>query len=90
MRKEVAEFAEVMEKKLRDNEHKGGWDDESIDYLTFRLRQETTQLFDALRIFHANPHEHSGRLVEEECADIANFAMMINDLSKKIIAKGGK
>jgi NTP pyrophosphatase (non-canonical NTP hydrolase) len=90
VRKEVVKFSNLMEEKLKANDHKGGWDNESIDFLTIRLREETVELFDALRIFHSNPHEHSLKLVEDECADIANFALMISDLASKIASKGGQ
>jgi NTP pyrophosphatase (non-canonical NTP hydrolase) len=83
MRDEVVKFAEVMEKKLQENEHKGGWDDCSIDFLTYRLRQETAELFEALTLFHRMPNEQTKKLVEDECADVGNFAMFIQDLVKK-------
>jgi NTP pyrophosphatase (non-canonical NTP hydrolase) len=85
MRAEVKAFAEKMEEKLKakENKYKDGWDNCSIDFLTYRLRQETAELFDALRIYYANPHEFSKKLVEDECVDIANFAMFIFDLVNK-------
>jgi NTP pyrophosphatase (non-canonical NTP hydrolase) len=85
MRDEVRRFAEKMEEKLKvnDQKYKDGWDNCSIDFLTYRLRQETAELFEALRIYYTNPHELSKKLVEDECADVANFAMMIMDLVNK-------
>jgi NTP pyrophosphatase (non-canonical NTP hydrolase) len=83
MRSEVVKFAEVMEKKLQDNEHKGGWENCSIDFLTYRLRQETAELFEALTLFHRMPNEQTRKLVEDECGDVGNFAMMIQDLVNK-------
>ncbi len=83
MRKEVVRFAETMEKKLKENDHKGGWDDCSIDFLTYRLRQEQAELFEALTLFYKFPNEQTKKLVEDECADVANFSMMIHDLVNK-------
>jgi NTP pyrophosphatase (non-canonical NTP hydrolase) len=89
IREEVQEFAEVMEKKLKANDYKGGWENCSIDFLTYRLREEQAELFQALTMFHRFPNEQTRKLVEDECADISNFAMMINDLVKKMV-EGGK
>ncbi|MBK1611720.1 hypothetical protein [Bacillus cereus] len=79
MRNEVVEFANVMEEKLKANEHRGGWDDCSIDFLTYRLREEQAELFNALRLYHMFPSDDTRKRVEDECADMANFAMMIRD-----------
>jgi NTP pyrophosphatase (non-canonical NTP hydrolase) len=88
VRQEVIEFAQVMEEKLKANDYKGGWEGCSVDFLTYRMREEVVELFDALRIHHQNPSEFSVKLVEDECADIANFALMVQDLVKKKL--GGK
>lgn len=82
-RQEVQLFAEAMEDKLLANEYRGGWDDCSIDFLTLRMREEQAELFNALRLYHMFPSEDTKRRVTEECADIANFAMMISDLVNK-------
>ena len=84
MRKEVSEFATRMEARLKEKDSKyDGWDNVSIDYLTLRLRQETADLLKSLTIYHANPHEFSLELVQKECVDISNYAMMISDLAEK-------
>lgn len=83
MREEVVKFSETMEKKLSLNEHKGGWDKCSIDFLTYRLRQEQAELFEALRLFHTFPNEQTKKMVQDECADVGNFSMMIHDLVEK-------
>lgn len=47
LRPQVQAFAEAMEKKLRENDHKGGWKDVcgcTTGYLTRRLRTELREL----------------------------------------------
>jgi hypothetical protein len=77
IRDEVAWFAKEMEEVLTDNDHKGGWSDCDIkDYLFPRLMQELKELEDVLI---RNPHLYSSLDIVKECADVANFAMMIAD-----------
>jgi NTP pyrophosphatase (non-canonical NTP hydrolase) len=72
VRQEVKRFAEVMERKLQENDHKGGWRGEHPAWLLGRLLEEISELEEALR-------QANRRAIERECADIANFAMMIAD-----------
>ena len=83
LREPVRWFAELMEDKLRENDYKGGWDNENIYWLWERLREETSELLaaiDATRDLYADPIN-----IALEAADIANFAMMIADLARKKI-----
>ena len=66
----VAWFGGKMVEKLKANQHKGGWADLTSDQLLELLVAEVRELVDAL---------NDGRGVVEECADVANFAMMIAD-----------
>jgi len=66
----VDRFAKHMLSKLRVNARKAHWSTVSQAWLLGRLRQEVAELEAALA---------SGRGVESECADVANFAMMIAD-----------
>lgn len=69
----VAWFASAMQAKLDQNRHKGSWRDDDIWQLYARLMQECGELFEAfLRAGDA-------REIIEECADVANFALMIAD-----------
>jgi len=81
LRPEVKWFAEVMESKLRkyDNE-KGisGWKEESRLWLYARLVQELLELHEALT--EEIPLEEN---ILEECADVANVAMMIADKGRE-------
>jgi len=72
MRAEVERFADVMEERLKENDHKGGWLTCSSEYLLRRLREEVDELETALT-------EDSNDDLIAEAADIANFAMMIAD-----------
>lgn len=77
LRPTVRRFAEVMEQKLRDNHHKGGWDDcRPLDLLK-RLFEEADELEGAIR---DHGEEWNGHVVAREAADVANFAMMIADV----------
>jgi hypothetical protein len=70
VRPEVARFALLMEAKLRANDHKRPWRHCPLQYLSMRLTQERKELAEAIAT-------KTG--VGEECADIANFAMMVAD-----------
>lgn len=69
----VEEFAMSMEKTLRRNDWKGGWNYMSGDELFSRLSEEVEELRLAL------VHHRSRRTIVREAADVANFAMMIAD-----------
>lgn len=77
LRPELLRFAEEMEKRLRANDHKGGWEDDSDDSLLARLREETNELADALAKLPGRSGDQL--MVTLEAADVANFAMMIAD-----------
>jgi len=72
---QLAWFVKEMKKKLRANNHKGGWEDCSLQYLSMRLTQERKELALAIKTKDKNK-------VIAECADIANFAMMIADITR--------
>ncbi len=89
VRYQVAAFALLMERELRANDHKGGWDQEDTSWLLDRLREEVQELCDAdpnqarypygLDIIRAT--KERALRVESEAADVANFAMMIADVA---------
>ncbi|MDQ7095962.1 hypothetical protein REC12_20415 [Desulfosporosinus sp. PR] len=80
-REEVKWFAGEMEKTLRENDHKGGWNTCSQWHLIGRLREETIELEEVL---HRARFDKT-RLTEiiKEATDVANFAMMIADNALK-------
>lgn len=77
VRKEVQWFSEQMETKLRENDHKGGWDECSIDWLYSRLQEESRELWRAV-----DRDDFDAADIAREAADVANFAMMIADKAR--------
>ncbi len=61
--------------KLRQNEHKKGWDSVTFEYAYFRLIEEVGELSEALRAQEVNPEGYKN--IRQEAADVANFAHMI-------------
>lgn len=68
-REEVRKFAHAMEYKLAKNDHKGGWENVSIEELLTLLEKEVKELKQA--IIDGNDVD-----IQLEAADVANFAMM--------------
>lgn len=65
-------FKLAMLQKLLENEHKKTWENLNREQLMFFIVQELKELAEALE--GGTPEE-----VRRECADVANFAMMIAD-----------
>lgn len=81
----VLEFALIMEAKLGQNRHKGdreGWLKDSPEALVFRMRQEVVELCGALMFDKPDA-------IISECADVANFAMMVADVVRFRAQKEG-
>lgn len=78
VRDSVLAFACDMERRLRANDHKGGWQDCGLFQLHDRLFDEWRELFVAIR---------TEENIVGEAADVANFAMMIADLAAHDAAK---
>jgi hypothetical protein len=84
-RKEVLQFAEEMENKLRQNDHKGHWLNCRWYEIFPRIMDERDELLAAIkpRELHTMNHNltlQQKREIISECADIANFAMMVADI----------
>lgn len=80
LRPEVAAFAQLMERELRANDHKGGWAREHPGPLMDRLWEEARELS-----FYFGPGSRGdyatwAAQIGSEAADVANFAMMIADV----------
>lgn len=82
IRKAVADFALVMEQKLREKDHKSGWRDESLADLFRLLLGEVGELDDAIDTYNDTPEYIELDELVKECADVANFAMMIADAAR--------
>ena len=74
LRPEVQCFAELMERKLRENYHKGGWEDDTCGELFARMIEEGDELHSALAAIRIDSSK-----VASEAADVANFCLMIVD-----------
>lgn len=82
-REEVKWFAEQMEAKLKENDHKTGWTNCVDGYLLSNLQAKAEKLKIALGYYcsHCSTH-HGSKGVEEiikQSVNIANYAMMIAD-----------
>ena len=71
-RKSVKWFSHLMILKLQKNRHKAHWSKATCSYLFSRLKEEVHELEDS---FDGNVTAE----ILSECADVANFAMMIAD-----------
>ena len=74
IREEVALFAKQMELELLKNDHKHGWEKDTLAQLFQRLKEEVQEVEDEL-----NSDCQIPILLISELADVANFAMMIHD-----------
>lgn len=98
LRPEVAAFAQLMEQKLRENDHKRGWRCCTVRYLSVRLGNELAELrrvlaertkFIGKGRFRPDVDPGIVRRIGGEAADVANFAMMIADVCGGLAAKEG-
>ena len=87
LRPMVKAMAQAMERKLRENDHKGGWARDSPDALLYRLSEESGELRRAVmthgyfvRTRPGEPLEAAIKLVVDEAADVCNFAAMVADV----------
>jgi len=92
VRDTVKAFSMLMEKVLRDNDHKGGWQECDPRWLLAKLNEEVGELGKALTIQYLPdgrelkdyPDTNGGRgmidNIIRECVDVANVAMMMADI----------
>lgn len=78
VRKEIVWFSKEMEAKLKKYDSKGGWEDLTTVHLLGRIKDELKEL----------EEEFENDFIDitaavRECADIANFCMMIADNLKR-------
>ena len=76
----------AQRRKLRANDHKGGWSDDHDADLLLRLLEEVEELSKAMRDLRQLERSkavamvpRAARAVIDEAADIANFAAMLGD-----------
>jgi hypothetical protein len=73
-RKAVMEFAHDMEKQLRVNDHKCGWDSASYEFLSERILANSYSLYSEF-----SKEVKDKKEIAIRSANIANYAMMIAD-----------
>lgn len=88
-RPEVQRFALLMEQKLRENDHKGGWQRDRWRDLSRRLDEEHGELRAVAAGCSADASAERRGEVAREAADVANFAMMIADVLGGLDDAGG-
>ncbi|MDD5693564.1 MAG: hypothetical protein PHU86_03785 [Patescibacteria group bacterium] len=74
LRPSVQRFAQEMERKLKLNDHKGGWMKMTPTEILSDLAKERLELGQALAIGDSEN-------ILEECADNANYLMMLAEVS---------
>lgn len=79
-------FVEEMELKLDANAHKGTWKNDNIYDLYLMLRKELKELDHEFKALSDDDMGSLYRMIGE-CADIANFSMMI---AERAYYLGGK
>lgn len=73
--KECLDYFQIrMRKKLEKHSNKGGWKNSTLSNLYNGMMRETEELARAL-YYEKKDFEH----IIDECADVANMAMMIAD-----------
>lgn len=86
IRNEVKWFAGHMESKLQENEYKTGWTDCTVDFLSSQIQKNLNELNSMFQELPSNYSVFSANVIRQ-CSDIANYAMMIADISNKYICK---
>ena len=99
IRPEVLAFAHLMERELRNNDHKTGWKDASPVWLAGRTFDEAQELCDIANDYEAERQSPIASDVRDEvageAADVANMAMMVADVCgclddiRVVVAKHG-
>lgn len=87
LRPEVAAFAQLMERTLRENDHKGGWKPCRAGWILQRLIEETDELHHVIAVRDSLRRKNRGEMAEtladeatREAINVANFALMIADV----------
>jgi len=91
MRESVKEFADAMERVLKDNDHKDGWKNLNAYHLLGRIDEERDELFRAMDRFYRDENAIGNQKLAkkdlndmlDEAIDIANFCMMLYDNYKE-------
>ena len=74
-----------MRRKLRENRYKGGWQEETSEFLLNKLGEEVEELTEAIQA--DNLSRFDLRDVIDEAADVGNMAMMLADWFEQRVKK---
>lgn len=89
IRDEVLEFSKDMERVLQDNDFKGHWDDDSIEFLFAKLIEEVGEIGKLLARTCGKGLEGGGVKASDvvhECIDVANVSMMLASKYRSSVA----
>lgn len=81
VRKSVRKFAQEMEKQLRANDHKGGWQDMYAEELVTCLEEELEEVREAVDA--SGKVDERRQAIIHETADLANYAMMLKEAAER-------
>ena len=79
VRPAILKFAIEMERVLKENDHKTGWEDCDFGYLLERLREEVEELYECFDYSAGSRLLTQKEFIIKECVDVANYCMMIAD-----------
>jgi len=68
-----------MEVRLRENDHKGGWENEPLPYFVERMKDELKEIEVAM----AGSYRFDLMVLVDECGDLANVAMMLAETAHR-------
>lgn len=81
LRPEVQAFAEAMELKLRQNDHKGGWQGMKPATLFIRAAEELKEADEVVSLYLFDGRKTTlPTEILDELVDVANFLMMTADV----------
>lgn len=86
-RPEVVAFANAMERKLRDNDWKGGWKEDASGALMVRVHEEFREFTTAHLQYPRDTERYRADLLNEG-ADVANMIMMVVDVCGALAPSG--
>lgn len=78
----VVRFAQLMERKLRERDYKGGWKNCTLQYLAAGMTHEVVELVDAMDAILTDDGPTNLHAVIAETVDVANYCMMLADVAQ--------
>ena len=92
--KSLLNFTKKMQQGLNENSYKGGWKSLCPIELLQRIKEETEELqaeleFNTDEVEYSYTDKQTIINIQTECADIANFAMMLSDNLERGMKKRG-